>query len=271
LRSGIQPVMTVVLTALVIGIPLWLVLVTSFKTTGEAQRPDLSLPDTWNAVANYRQALSQGEVLQGFLGSLLVTVPTVVGLLLIGSAASWVLARRGGRMIAVLYTLGISGIILPPAAITIVLTLRSLGLHRTLVGMIGVYMGIFMATVLFFITGFIRTIPLELEEAARIDGASPRQVFLRIIVPMLRPVIATATILVTLSVWNEVFFGFFVLGGGAVSTLPLNLYQVAAQSAYVNNWNLIFSYVVLMSLPMLLLFAFAQKRIIAGITSGAVK
>jgi raffinose/stachyose/melibiose transport system permease protein len=267
----IRPVAVVIVTLVVIGIPLWMVVVTSFKTTGESQSPNLALPHVWNVVQNYAQVFTEGDILGGFFGSLLVTVPSVVGVLIVGTAASWVLARRATRAMAFLYSVGISGIVLPPAVITIVLTLKDIGLAGTVLGMVGVYMGMFMATVIFFVTGFIRSIPVELEEAARIDGARPIQVYLRIILPLLGPVIATATILVTLSVWNEVFYAFFVLGGGATSTMPLNLFQVASQSQYTNNWNLIFAYVVLMSLPMLIVFIVAQRRIVSGITAGAVK
>ncbi|MBT2501690.1 carbohydrate ABC transporter permease [Curtobacterium sp. ISL-83] len=250
---------------------MWMVLVNSFKTTGESQSPNLALPHVWNLVQNYSQVFSEGDIWGGFIGSLLVTVPSVVGVLIVGTAASWVLARRATRAMSFLYSVGISGIVLPPAVITIVLTLKDLGIAGTVVGMVGVYMGMFMATVIFFVTGFIRNIPIELEEAARIDGARPIQVYLQIILPLLGPVIATATILVTLSVWNEVFYAFFVLGGGSTSTMPLNLFQVASQSQYTNNWNLIFAYVVLMSLPMLVVFIVAQRRIVSGITAGAVK
>jgi raffinose/stachyose/melibiose transport system permease protein len=136
--------------------------------------------------------------------------------------------------------------------------------------MIGVYAGIYLSTVIFFVTGFVRTIPIELEEAARIDGAGPLAVFGRIILPLLRPVLATATILICLYVWNDVFYAFFVLGG-RMDTLPLNLFQVASAGLYLNNWHLIFVYVLMMSLPLLVVFVVAQRKIIAGITSGAVK
>lgn len=268
---AVHDVVVAVLAAVLIGVPLWLVLVTSAKTTGEAQSPDLSLPTEWALVENYRQAVQQGEVWVALGGSLLVTLPAVVLLLTLGSAASWVLARRTGRLNAVLYTVGISSVVLPPAVITTVLTVRSMGLQGTAPGMVGVYTGMFMGTVIFFVTGFVRTLPLELEEAGRLDGAGPLQLFLRIVLPMLRPVIATAAILTTLSIWNEVFYTFFVLGGGSTTTLPLNLYKVASAGQYVNNWNLIFAYVVLMSLPMVVVFAVAQRRIISGVTSGAVK
>ena len=138
------------------------------------------------------------------------------------------------------------------------------------VGMIGVYMGIYISTVIFFVTGFVRTIPTALEEAAQIDGATPFTVFRLIVLPLLRPVLATATILICLYVWNDVFYAFFVVGG-RLDTLPLNLFRVASAGLYLNNWHLIFAYVVLMSLPLVAVFAVAQRKIISGITGGAVK
>src|SRR5690349_24883712 len=101
--------------------------------------------------------------------------------------AAWVLARRAGRLSAFLYAFGISGIVLPPAVVTVVLLLRQLGLAGSAIGMIGVYMGIYLSTVIFFVTGFVRTIPVSLEEAAQIDGATPFTVFRRIVLPLLRP------------------------------------------------------------------------------------
>jgi len=266
----LQPVVTIALVVVLLGIPLWLVVVTAGKSQGEAIQPDLTLPSHWQLWANLRQVWTDGQVPGAFFGSLIIVVPTVAGVLILGSMAAWVLARRSSRATAVLYALGISGIILPPAVITVVLLLRQLGLAGTVIGMIGVYMGIYLSTVIFFVTGFVRTIPEALEEAAQIDGASPFAVFRRIVLPLLRPVLATATILICLYVWNDVFYAFFVVGG-RVDTLPLNLFRVASAGLYLNNWHLIFAYVILMSLPLIVVFAVAQRRIISGITGGAVK
>ena len=271
LPRRLQPFAALALVTIVIGVPLWMVVATASKTTGEALDPNLALPQTWHLWANLRQAFTEGEVLRALLGSTLVVVPTVAAVLILGSAASWVLARRGGRFSAVMYGFAISGILLPPAVITVVLLLRQVGLAGSALGMVSVYTGMYLSTVIFFMVGFIRTLPLELEEAARVDGAGPFTVFSRIILPLLRPVIATATILVCLYTWNDVFYAFFVLGGSNTSTLPLNLFKVASAGLYLNNWNLIFAYVILMTLPLLIVFIVAQRRIIAGITSGAVK
>jgi raffinose/stachyose/melibiose transport system permease protein len=265
-----QPLAAVSLAGVVIGVPLWLVVATAGKSQAEAIDPDLSPPSSWHLWENFRQVWVDADVPAALVGSLLIVVPTVVAVLILGSMAAWVLARRATRLTAFLYALGISGIILPPAVVTVVLLLRQLGLAGTALGMIGVYVGIYLSTVIFFVTGFIRTIPSSLEEAARMDGAGPVAVFGRIVLPLLRPVLATATILICLYVWNDVFYAFFVVGS-RLDTLPLNLFRVASAGLYLNNWHLIFAYVILMSLPLIVVFAVAQRKIISGITGGAVK
>ncbi|MFD3841658.1 carbohydrate ABC transporter permease [Streptomyces sp. NPDC058642] len=267
----VQPFVTLVVAAVTIGIPLWLVAVTSVKPQAEAIKPNLSLPQHMQAAENYQQTFDEGKIVQGFVNSVLVVVPSVVLVLLLGAGAAWVFARRKGRLVGTLYALSISGLLLPPAVITIVMELRQLGLAGTQLGMIAVYTGMYLSTSIFFMTGFIRNLPEELEEAARMDGASPARVFFQVILPLLRPVIATATIMVMLFAWSDIFYAFFVLGGGEKATLPLNLYQVANAQLYLNNWHLVFAYVVMMSLPMVAVFVIAQRRIVAGITSGAVK
>jgi len=263
-------VVALLAVVVLIGLPLYITVVTSVKTQAEALNPNLAPPTSWHLAENYAQVWRDGRIPAAFWGSVLVMVPAVAGVLLFGSMASWVLARRSSRWNSLLYALAISGLVLPPAVVTLVLLLRQLGLAGTAAGMIGVYMGMYMSTVIFFVTGFIRTIPAELEEAARVDGAGPVRVFFQIILPLLGPTLSTATILICLYVWNDVFYAFFVVGG-RLDTLPLNLFQVASAGLYLNNWHLIFAYVVLMSLPMVLIFIIGQRKIISGITSGAVK
>jgi raffinose/stachyose/melibiose transport system permease protein len=269
-RFPYQPVAAILVTVLVLGVPFWLVIATASKDQAEALNPNLEAPSDWQLLDNFATVFGDGRMMSAFFGSLLVMVPAVVGVLVLGSMAAWILGRRGGRLSAAIYALAISGIVLPPAVVTIVLLLRQLGLAGTALGMIGVYMGMYLSTVIFFVTGFVRTIPHELEEAARVDGAGPVRVFLRVILPLLKPVLATATILICLYIWNDVFYALFVIGG-RIDTLPLNLYQVASAGLYLQNWHLIFAYIILMSLPLLITFVVAQRRIISGITSGAVK
>lgn len=269
-RIRLQPIAAVAVAVLLLGIPFAVVILTAGKDQAEALNPNLSLPTHWQLLQNFGTVLGEGRMVPAFFGSLLIMVPAVVLVLVLGAMASWILARRRSRAVAFLYALAISGIVLPPAVVTIVLLLRQLGLAGTAIGMISVYTGMYLSTVVFFVTGFIRTIPPELEEAARMDGASPFGVFTRIILPLLTPTLATATILICLYIWNDVFYALFVIGG-RLDTLPLNLYQVASSGLYLQNWHLIFAYIILMSLPLLITFVALQRKIISGITSGAVK
>lgn len=267
----VRPVVVLALLTLLVGAPTWLVLSSSAKPLADTLNPNLSLPRHWQIGQNYSDAAEKGEIWKALLGSVSVVVPAVIGVLLFGAMAAWVFARRAGRLSSALYVVAIAGVLVPPAAVTVVLVLRQLDLTGTRTGMILVYMGMYLSTAIFFMTGFIRTIPYELEEAAGIDGAGPVRVFFRIILPLLSPVIATSAILITLFAWNDVFYAFFVLGGGDSTTLPLNLFKIASTALYTNSWNLIFAYVVLTSLPLVALFSLAQRRIISGVTSGAVK
>jgi raffinose/stachyose/melibiose transport system permease protein len=268
---GPRPVFAVLLAILVIGIPGWLVAATIGKSSADAQNPDLSPPKHWHVLSNLRTAFNQGQMARGLLNTVLVVVPSVVLVLILAAMAAWIFARRAGRLAGVVYAVSISGIVLPPTVITMVLELRKFGLADSRVGLICAYIGIYLSIAIFFMTGFIKGLPIELEEAAGIDGAGPMRVFWSIVFPLLRPVIATAAIMVTLFAWNDIFYAFFVLGGGNDATLPLNLYQVANAQLYLNNWNLIFAFITIMSLPLVALFMIGQRRIISGITSGAVK
>ena len=266
----VHAVLVVLVMLILLGVPFWLLIVTAGKSQSEAIRPTMSLPSHWQLLQNFSTVITDGKMVKAFFGSVIVTVPSVFLALLLGSMASWVLARRATKPMTVVYALSISGLVLPPAVVTVMMLLKIIGLSGTALGMIGVYVGIYLSTVIFFVTGFIRTIPISLEEAARMDGASPMRIFFTIILPLLGPTLATATILVTLYIWNDVFYSLFILSG-KMDLLPLNLYNVASAGLYLNNWHLIFAYIILMSLPLLIIFALAQRKIISGITGGAVK
>lgn len=263
-------VLVILLMLIFLAIPFWILIVTAGKTQAEAVVPSMSLPSEWHMIDNFKEVITDGKILSALLGSLIVTVPSVFVALLFGSMASWIFGRRASKGMAMLYALFISGVILPPSVVTIMMLLKMMGISGTAPGMIFVYVGIYLSVVIFFITGFIRTIPVSLEESARIDGASPMKIFFKIIFPLLAPTLASSTILVVLYIWNDVFYSLFILSG-KMDTLPLNLYNVASAGLYLNNWHLIFAYIILMTLPLLIVFVIGQRKIISGITGGAVK
>lgn len=262
--------LSVIAFVLVIA-PFWVVLVNSFKTYGEAQRMGLGLPSEWAIVENYREVFDKADVLNGLRNSLLVTVSSIAALILLGAGAAWVFARSTRRLDRAAYYLVVLGIFIPPAVVTTIAMLRTVGLYGGHPGLVVFYLGAFLPLTIFLMTGFIRSIPIELEDAARIDGCGHLGVFLRIILPLLKPVIATAVVLLMILIWNEFFWGFFALKGTANNTLPLGLYYVQSQAQYQIRWNLVFTHIVLVSVPLLVVYVVAQRRIMSGLTGGALK
>jgi raffinose/stachyose/melibiose transport system permease protein len=256
---------------LLIVAPLWILIINSFKNQAEANQLSIALPSHWEAIQNYGKVFVDGNVARGFLNSVIVTGSSVVLLLLFGSLAAWALARTISRLSSTLYFLCLAGIFLPPTVITSVYLLETIGIQGTYAAPVSIYLGWFLSTVIFLLTGFVKAIPIEVEEAARIDGCSWWGVYWRVILPLLRPALYTTGVVVTVLLWNDFFYPFFLLNGQDHQTLPLGLYAVQSSFSYQVNWNLVFADVVWVSAPMVILFLFGQKRIIAGLLGGAVK
>ena len=255
-------------------IPLWLLLVNSFKPYTEASSLSLALPHHWAILSNYGTALHKWGFLSALKNSSIVVIPTMLVVLFLGSLAAWGFARSTSMTMKVAFNISVLSILLPPAVLPTIYLLEKLHLQATVWGytlsMIGTRMGI----VIFLCTGFLRSFPRSLEEAAAIDGASRLQTYRRIILPLLRPVLLVGGVILVISVWNEFFFALFLLGGSNQATLPLALYQHAASSAtneVTYLWNLIFADVVLTSLPVLIVYLFVNRRLISGLSEGALK
>jgi raffinose/stachyose/melibiose transport system permease protein len=252
-------------------LPAWVVVVNSFKTIGESKTLDLALPRQWAAVENYATVFVQSGVARGFLNSLLVTVASVALLLFTGAMASWTFARSRSRLVRVLYLVAIAGILVPPAIIPSIAILRATGLQGTFVGLIVFYAALLMAVTVFIITGFVRGIPTELEDAARIDGCGEAGVFFRIVLPLLQPVLLSVGILLTIIVWTEFFSAFLILSGRESQTMPLGLWYVSSGSANQVRWNLVMTHVVLVSAPLLIFYFLVQRRLVGGVLGGGLK
>ena len=251
-------------------LPLWMLLVNSFKTQGEASIPRFSLPTTWNAIANYRTVIVKGMFFTGLMNSLVIAVPVIATVLLLGSMAAWSYGRSTAITLRVAYFISSLSMILPPAIIPTVYILIHVGINGTRLGYFLVLVGTRLGIVILMATGFAKTLPVSLEEAAEIDGASRWQVYWHVILPLLKPVLFTSAIMLCISVWNDFFFGLFLLQGEGRATLPLMLYKFASTSANGVVWNLVFANVVLSALPIFLAFVFMQRRVIGGLTEGSV-
>jgi raffinose/stachyose/melibiose transport system permease protein len=269
--ASVARVLTLALLAFIlVGVPLWMVVVNSFKSQSEAAQLSLALPTAFEAAANYGEVFDKGKYLPSFLSSVLVTGASVAALLAIGAPAAWAFARSKSRAMRAAYSIGIVGVILPPAVVPMVFVMRLVGLQGTQLALILFTLGLRVSLVIFLMTGFARGLPHELEEAAAVDGASRLRTFVSVVRPLMSPVLSTVFVIVTVLTWND-FFGPLFLLKGDNATLPVGLYRLSSGIAQATAWNYVFAHVVLVSLPLILVYAFVQRRIVEGVTAGAIR
>lgn len=266
LKYVILAVITIPWTVL----PLWMMLVNSFKSTTEAAIPTARLPKHWAAWSNYHVVFTEGRFFTGLRNSLIVTVPTVLAVLLLGSMAAWAFARSNRMSLRVGYYVMALSIILPPAIVPTVWLLTKAGLTSGVWGYVLALVGTRLGIMAFLATGYIRTLPTDFEQAAEIDGANRWQIYWHVILPLLRPMLFTVAVMTIINVWNDFFFALYTLKGQGSETLPLTLYNFANSGAYTTNWNLVFAQVLLSTLPMLIAYIFLQRKVLSGLTDGAV-
>jgi raffinose/stachyose/melibiose transport system permease protein len=260
-----------ILAVLLVLIPLWMVIVNSFKTQTEAAALGIGLPTHWAAIDNYVQVFQNSNYARSFLNSVLVTGISSGLLLAIGAPAAWAFARSRSRALGALYWASLVGVLLPLPAVPLVFMLREAGLQGTQIGLVVFTVAARISLVVFLLTGFARGLPRELEEAASTDGATRLRTFLSIVVPLMRPVLFATFILIAVSVWNDFYGPLFLISNPDQATLPLGLYRLSSGIKEATAWNYVFAHVVLVSLPLILVYVFAQRRIVEGVTAGALK
>ncbi len=210
--------------------------------------------------------------------SAVVTVLSIVLLALFGGMAAWVICRNKTKWSMLIYMVFIASMIIPFQVVMLPLisTFRDVGkflgisMLQSFPGIIFAYLGFGGAMTVFILTGFIKTVPYELEEAASIDGCSPEGTYFKVIFPLLKPPIVTVTILNGMWIWNDYLLPSLMLGhNGKVKTLPVAVQ--AFVGSYVKQWDLILTAAMLAIIPMIILFLFAQKQIMGGLVDGAIK
>ena len=210
--------------------------------------------------------------------SVIITVLSLVLLALFGGMAAWVICRNKTKWSTAIYMVFIASMIIPFQVVMLPLisTFRDvsqfigISMLQSIPGIVFAYCGFGGAMTVFILTGFIKGIPYELEEAAAIDGCSPEGTFFRIIFPLLTPVITTVTILNGMWIWNVYLLPSLMLGqNGKVKTLPVAVQ--AFVGSYVKQWDLILTAALLAIVPMIVIFLVAQKQIMNGMVEGAIK
>lgn len=254
--------------SLIVIIPLLVLFLNSFKTSGEANRMTLSLPKEW-MFENYGKVIEQGKLLSSFLNGLMYAFCSVIIIVVLVSAAAFVISRNQKGINRFLYYFIISGIAMPINNVALMKVLQALHLVNTRIGIILLYAAINIPLSLFLAYGFIGTIPREIDEAAVIDGCKPGQLFLRVIAPLLKPIVSTLFVLDFMAVWNDFTMPLYYLNNSRKWPMTLAVYNFFGAFEY--SWNLVAADIILTLAPVLLVFIIGQKYIVGGVSAGSVK
>lgn len=262
----------VVLTAIFL-VPIFLVLVNSFKSRLYISSSPFSFPneETFVGFQNYIAGLSTAGFFTAFLRSLFITVFSTVIIIVCTSMTSWFMVRVKNKFTGALYYLFAFSMIVPFQMVMYTMTFVVNRMNfDNIFGVVFVYLGFGAGLSVFMFTGFVKAIPLELEEAAEIDGCNPLQTFFLIVFPVLKPTAITVAILNSMWIWNDYLLPYLVLGTDN-KTVPVAI-QIAMQGAYgATDYGGFMAMLVLAIIPIVIFYISAQKYIIKGVISGAVK
>ncbi|MDE6505962.1 MAG: carbohydrate ABC transporter permease [Eubacterium sp.] len=270
--NGSLSFLMALLAALFIA-PVIIVFINSFKTKFNIISSPFSLPnaETYAGLENYINGISSSGILQAFLRSLFITVFAVIVLVICTSMAAWYIARVKSKFTKMMYYLFVFSMIVPFQMVmfTMTFTVTSLSLNN-LIGIIFVYLGFGAGLSVFMMCGFVKSIPLEIEEAAMIDGCNPIQTFFMVVFPILKPTAITVAILNAMWIWNDYLLPYLILGTSN-KTMPVAI-QLAMQGAYGSvDWGGFMAMLVLAIIPIIIFYIACQKYIIKGVVAGAVK
>ncbi|PWW00940.1 raffinose/stachyose/melibiose transport system permease protein [Paenibacillus cellulosilyticus] len=260
----------VILSIVIFWVPFFFVILNSLKNKTDAALLDLSWPSSiqWS---NYTEVLTAQDhmVIRSFINSTLITLLSIVVLIIVSAMTGYVLQRRNDRWSGIIQFLVMAGLMIPPAVVPTIWVLDSIHLFKTMTGivLVEVALGISFAVMLF--RSFMATIPREIDEAAVVDGCGSLRMFFQIIFPLLMPVTSTVVVLSSVGIYNDFVNPLYFFPGAKNATIQLTLYNFT--SMYNTSWNLLFADIILISIPPLILFIFFNKRIVAGMTAGAVK
>lgn len=251
-------------------IPFLFMLVNSLKDRKSANQLRLSLPESVH-FENFLDVIKEQNymLLRAYKNSFILAFFSILLLVVFSSMAGYVLQRRSDRKITAANAVILVGLMVPPAIMPTIWVLQSVGLYKTMVGMILIEVALHTPFTVMLYRGFMASIPIELEDAGYIDGCSQWKMFWTVVFPLLKPVSATVTILNMVSVFNDFMNPLYFLPGTKNVTLQLTLYSFMGQ--FSSSYNLLFADVILIVLPMLIIFFILNDRIVDGMTAGAVK
>lgn len=260
-----------IIVVLIFLCPFYIAIVYAVKSPESTMKTGLAFPTEfyWQ---NFAEAIEVSDFWNAAKNSLIVTVVSVILLMLICSMAAYTIARnKRSKFYQSFYYIFLAAMMLPfqVVMLPIYVQFRDLGLMNTKLGLVLAISGFQLAYNIFVYVGFVRSIPIDMEEAAYIDGAGKFKTFFRIVLPMMKPIISSTLVLNALAVWNDFQISLIIAQKPEVRTIPLTQYFFFGQ--YSIKLNMAFAAFVMAMIPIILLYLFLQKYIISGVMSGAVK
>jgi raffinose/stachyose/melibiose transport system permease protein len=269
-RQALTAVMAI--SAILYVSPFFIVVMNSFKTNGEYLQSVLALPREINVIDNYAVAIGRMGYFRNLLNSTVITTLAMAGAIFFASMTAYKLSRTRGFLSVAIFVLFMSIMVVPFEAvmIPIVVVTKEVGLINSLHGIIIVYWALLAPPIIFLYHGFVKTVPLELEESVRMDGANGLQTFWHIVFPLLAPITSTASVIFGLQVWNDFLLPLLLLQRPHLFTIPVSASRFF-QNFGINSWTNFMAAVVLSSIPMIVVFFLAQRYIMKGVMVGAMK
>lgn len=263
--------LAVLLSAIVFLVPFAFILLTAVKDKQQASLLDFTWPARFHLWDNVVEVITTRNwmLVTAFVNSTILTVASVTLLVIFAAMVGFVLQRRKTRWNGLINFLILAGLMMPPAVVPTIWLLQSIGLFAKLHGLILIEVAYGLSFSILLYRAFIATIPRELDEAAIIDGARPLDVFFRVILPLLWPVTVTNIVVQSVAIFNDFTNPLYYLPGNANATVQLTLYNF--QSQYNTSYNLLFTNILLITIPPLIVFLFFNRQIVAGMTAGAIK
>ena len=249
-------------------IPLLLIVINAFKPDSEAMTLSLKLPEVWE-FSNFAVVIEKGKLAVSFLNSLLYAGCATVITVILAAMAAYVLARRRGKKDNALYMYMVLGIVIPVNYVSLMKVMQVTQLNDTRLGIILLYVAMQLPFSVFLLYGFVSKVPVDLDEAAVLDGCGPWKLFFNIVMPMMKSSMVTAAVLCFLNTWNEFVMPLYFLNSSEKWPMTLAVYNFFGQ--YSKSWNLICADILLTCLPVIIMYLLCQKHIVGGQTAGAVK
>jgi raffinose/stachyose/melibiose transport system permease protein len=271
LRGTLIGSASIVVTFVLFIIPFLFIISIASKTVREAADLEFSVPTKFVLLDNLVQVVQARDFLMviAFINSVILTVVSVGVLVVLGSMIAYVLQRRSGKLNAAVSLLVLAGLIVPPAVVPTIWVLQGVGLFKTMPGLILIEIAFGLPFSILLFRAFIAGIPRELDEAARVDGASPVRTFFQVIFPVLRSVIMTVIILQSVAIYNDFQNPLYFLPGTQNATVQLTLFNF--QNQFNTQYNLLFGGILLVAIPPLIMFIFFNRKIVEGMAAGSVK